>query len=367
MLQVRGLSKQFKGERGIVHAVADVCFEVGEAETVTLLGPSGCGKTTILRCVAGLERPDDGEIVLDRVLVSSRQPRVHVPTPSRPIAMVFQSYAIWPHMTVWENVAYPLRFGKEKVSKPLVYERVAEVLEMVHISELAGRNATALSGGQQQRVAVARALVRRPKLLLLDEPLSNLDAKLREEMRLELKELFTQAGTAVLYVTHDLTEALALSDRIVVIEAGTVVQVGLPEEVYAVPKNRFVASFMGAGQTLEGRVVGLDADHLQVDIGLGVLACPLPPTSLAIGNPVLVAVRPEEMSLGGHHAQAEGVTLPCTVERIVFLGSVVEYWVQTHGKTLTVRMPANRPLLTPGSATTAHIPAGSCLVFPAEP
>ena len=367
MLEVRGLSKQFKGEREAVHAVADVCFQVGEAETVTLLGPSGCGKTTILRCVAGLERVEDGEIVLDGVLVSSRQRRVHVPTPSRPIAMVFQSYAVWPHMTVWENVAYPLRFGKERVPKHLVYERVAEALGMVRIPELAGRNATALSGGQQQRVALARALVRRPKLLLLDEPLSNLDAKLREETRLEMRELFDQAGTAVLYVTHDLTEALALSDRIVVIEKGRVVQMGTPEEVYTRPRNQLVAGFMGAGEIMEGRVAGLGDGRLQVDVGPGVLACPLPSASLNVGDPVLVAVRPEEMNLGGQDTETEGVTLPCVVERVVFLGPLVEYRVRTQGKTLAVRVTAKRPLLSTGVATTLHIPASRCLVFPANP
>ena len=364
MLQIQNLTKQYKGERGLVHAVGDVSFEVGEAEVVTLLGPSGCGKTTILRCIAGLERPDQGEIVLDGVLVSSRQRRVHVPTPSRPIAMVFQSYAVWPHMTVWENVAYPLRFGKERLPKQVVRDRVTQALEMVRISELSGRSATALSGGQQQRVAVARALVRRPKLLLLDEPLSNLDAKLREEMRLELKDLFAQTGVAAVYVTHDLTEALVLSDRIVVLEAGTVVQVGSPKEVYAGPKNQFVASFMGAGQTLEGSVKSLAGDRLSIDIGLGVLACPLPLGGLAVGTHVLVAVRPEDLQLDIHNDEAEGITLPCTVESTAFLGPVVEYLVRVQDKVLTVRMPSAGASLAPGVATTVHIPAAACLVFP---
>jgi iron(III) transport system ATP-binding protein len=367
MLQVRDLAKQYRGEQGTVHAVRGVSFEVGEGEVVTLLGPSGCGKTTILRCVAGLERPDEGEIAIDGVLVSSRERRLHVPTPSRPIAIVFQSYAIWPHMTVWENVAYPLQVGRERLSKQQVRERVSQVLEMVRIPDMARRSATALSGGQQQRVAVARALVRRPKLLLLDEPLSNLDAKLREEVRVELKELLAIARISALYVTHDLIEALSLSDRIVVMEAGTIVQVGSPREVYARPQNQLAASFMGAGQVFEGTVHGFDGSRLRIDIGLGVLACPAPASDFAVGAPVLVAVRPESIVLGDSDSRAEGITLACVVEGVVFLGSVVEYRVRAQGRSLIVRAPSSGISLAPGSATQVHIPADSCLVLPVGP
>ena len=365
MLQVRDLAKAYKGEQGIVHAVRDVSFEVGEGEVVTLLGPSGCGKTTVLRCIAGLERPDAGEIVIDGVVVSSRERWLHVPTPTRPIAMVFQSYAIWPHMTVWENVAYPLQVGRERLSKQQIRERVGEVLEMVRIPDLAMRRATALSGGQQQRVAVARALVRRPKLLLLDEPLSNLDAKLREEVRVEMKELLAIARISALYVTHDLVEALSLSDRIVVMEAGAVVQVGHPREVYDRPQNQLVASFMGAGQVFEGTVNGLDGDRLKIDIGLGVLACPAPANAFAVGAPVLVAVRPESIVLGD--SGAEGIALASVVESVVFLGSVVEYRVRAQDRSLVVRAPSSGLALTPGSATEVHILADSCLVLPVGP
>jgi len=330
-----------------------------------LLGPSGCGKTTILRCVAGLERPDGGEIDIDDTPAYSSQRRVNVPTSARPIAMVFQSYAIWPHMTVRENVAYPLQVGGEKLSKRDIRERVSDALEMVRIGELAERSATSLSGGQQQRVAVARALIKRPKLLLLDEPLSNLDAQLREGMRLEFKELFANTGISALYVTHDLLEALVLSDRIVIMDAGAVVQVGTPLEVYARPKDQFVAGFMGAGTTLTGMVYGTSGGRLSVDVGLGVLACPPSSSPLVEGDAVLVALRPEGLTLGGEHTAGDGITVSCVVEGAVFLGAAIEYRVVAQGRTLLVRTLSIGTAYAPGQATTVHIAPDACVVLPA--
>ena len=227
-----------------------------EGEFVTLLGPSGCGKTTMLRIIAGFEKPTSGELYIDDTLVSGG--KTFVPPEKRSIGMVFQSYAVWPHMNVYDNVAYPLSI--KKVSKNEIKERVEKVLEIVHLSQYAQRFPNQLSGGQQQRVALARALVAAPKLLLLDEPLSNLDAKLRESMRFEIKDIQKKLGITVVYVTQDQTEAMAMSDRIFLINRGVVQQCGTPEEIYNQPANQFVADFLGKvdffkGEAANGRIV----------------------------------------------------------------------------------------------------------------
>lgn len=242
-------------------AVDAVDLEMQPGEFVTLLGPSGCGKSTLLRMIAGIEPPTTGTIEISGRVVNDVAARVAVPPEKRKLGMVFQSYAIWPHMTVFENVAYPLRVGKAKLSKHQLHDEVLQTLEIVRIPELAARAATSLSGGQQQRVALARALVRKPKLLLLDEPLSNLDAKLRDEMRLELKDLFSHTDITVLYVTHDLLEALVLSDKIVVIEAGSVVQEGTPLQVYSLPQNRFVADSLNTSGLLQQELQRLTSSN----------------------------------------------------------------------------------------------------------
>ena len=229
---------------------------IGDGEFVTLLGPSGCGKTTMLRIIAGFERPTSGELKIDDVLVTGG--KTFVPPEKRGIGMVFQSYAVWPHMNVFDNVAYPLTIRKE--SKEQIRNDVARALEITHLTQYAQRLPNQLSGGQQQRVALARALVAAPKLLLLDEPLSNLDAKLRESMRFEIKEIQKRMGITVVYVTHDQTEAMAMSDRIMVMNGGIVQQCGSPEEIYNAPANQFVADFLGKvdffkGETRDGRIV----------------------------------------------------------------------------------------------------------------
>ena len=228
----------------------------GDGEFITLLGPSGCGKTTMLRIIAGFEKPTSGELRIDDVLVSGG--KTFVPPEKRGIGMVFQSYAVWPHMSVFDNVAYPLTI--RRVSKEQIKSEVARVLEMTHLSQYAQRMPSQLSGGQQQRVALARALMSAPKLLLLDEPLSNLDAKLRESMRFEIKELQKRTGITVVYVTHDQTEAMAMSDRIILINGGVVQQCGSPEEIYNAPANQFVADFLGRvdffkGEARDGRII----------------------------------------------------------------------------------------------------------------
>src|SRR5919201_3107733 len=260
MLTVRNLVKTFasgRGEKtGRVHAVDDISIEVEEGELFTLLGPSGCGKTTTLRCIAGLEMPDRGEIsIAGRVLFSSEQ-RVRVPANERGLGMVFQSYAIWPHMDVFKNVAFPLQVlpRRKRPGRKELQERVERALATVKLDHLASRQATDLSGGQQQRLALARALVMEPPLLLLDEPLSNLDAKLREEMVFELKRLQRELGVTGVYVTHDQTEALAMSNRIAVMRDGKIEQIGKPRDVYEAPKSRFVADFIGTSNFIDGVV-----------------------------------------------------------------------------------------------------------------
>jgi len=252
-LEVQGLVKYFGNDR----AVDGISFAVPRGKCLTLLGPSGCGKTTTLMCLAGLLCPDAGEIRLGEVPYTSVAGRVFLPPEKRDIGMVFQSYAIWPHMTVAQNVAYPLVV--RKVNKAEIEDRVAGVLRLVGLSAMAGKLATQLSGGQQQRAALSRAIVFRPKLLLFDEPLSNLDLKLREQMRVELKRLQREVDITSVYVTHDQTEALVMSDEIVVMSKGRIQQKGSPQDIYARPANRYVSNFIGVANLLEGRVARVTA------------------------------------------------------------------------------------------------------------
>lgn len=273
MLKVAGVTKRYSHERrgvGSVDAVRNVSFEVEPGEFFSLLGPSGCGKTTLLRSLAGLERPDGGEIWIDGKLVFGS--RVWTKPEDRPIGMVFQSYAVWPHMRVFDNVAFPLVSGRERMKSSEARPIVMDLLERVGLSEQAHTWATRLSGGQQQRLAVARALACRPKILLLDEPLSNLDAALRTTLRQDLKNTQRSLGITTLYVTHDQSEALALSDKVAIMERGEIRQIGAPREVYAFPRTAFVASVVGSANIFEGRVTGAGA-HVAVETDFGVVQC----------------------------------------------------------------------------------------------
>ncbi len=261
-ITVRNLTKRFEG--GVV-AVNGIDFAISDGELITLLGPSGCGKTTTLRLIAGLEVPDDGDILFGDRTVASVDRGVFLPPEQRDAGMVFQSYAIWPHMTVYENVSYPLRI--RGVARNQTRERVRQALALLGLTELEERPATKLSGGQQQRVAIARALVSQPRLLLLDEPLANLDAKLRYQMRVELRELQRRLGITTIYVTHDQTEAMVLSDRILVMKDGNVQQVGPPSQVYRRPTNHFVADFVGFTNFLPGSVLEVEGDSAVVRLG----------------------------------------------------------------------------------------------------
>ena len=310
-ITIKNLSKTFD-RQPVVREFNDV-FKDGEF--VTLLGPSGCGKTTMLRMIAGFEVPTSGEIWIDDRLVSGG--KTFIPPERRDIGMVFQSYAVWPHMNVFDNVAYPLAI--RHTAKEEIRARVSRLLEIVHLTQYAGRFPSQLSGGQQQRIALARALLAQPKVLLLDEPLSNLDAKLRESMRFEIKEITGQLGITVVYVTHDQTEAMAMSDRILLINNGIVQQSGTPEEIYNRPANPFVADFLGkvdffSGTAKDGRILltGWDAW--------------LPYPEMKVSGPAVVAIRPENIRMS---KEAEGIR--AVIDRIYYLGDETDFRV-TAGK-----------------------------------
>lgn len=340
---IEGLTKRY----GAVTAVEDLSLEVAAAEFVTLLGPSGCGKTTTLRCIAGLERPDAGEIVIDGRTVVSVDKGIFVPPDKRDIGMVFQSYALWPHMSVFANVAYPLRM--RRIARRQVRPSVMEALSTVGLAEYADRPATMLSGGQQQRVALARALVARPRVLLFDEPLSNLDARLRADMRTELRSLRTRIQATSVYVTHDQIEALTLSDRITVMSEGRVHQTGQPQELYARPLTRFVAEFMGFDNVFDGTVVGIRDGQYDIELRIGtpaadgnagpVITVPArAEPSLAVDTAVWLAVRSSGLSPASADARADGRrTISGTVAARMYLGEDVEYAVDVGGGRLVVR------------------------------
>ncbi|MGH3385327.1 MAG: ABC transporter ATP-binding protein [Nocardioidaceae bacterium] len=353
MLNIEKLVKSFAGEKargrrrgdaqGAVFAVNDISFEVKEGELFTLLGPSGCGKTTTLRSIAGLEHPDSGRITVgDRVMFQrggDHGRSVNLPANQRGLGMVFQSYAIWPHMSVFDNVAFPLQVRKrsERPSKAQITERVDRVLETMELTPQASRQATKLSGGQQQRLALARALVIEPPLLLLDEPLSNLDAKLRESLRYELKRLQRELGITAIYVTHDQIEALALSNKIAVMTAGEVVQLGKPREVYESPANKFVAEFIGTSNFMPGTIGARDAEHLTVETANGKLYLQSA-AQLVVGDEVVVSIRPEAVELSRSSLGAVKNEWSGKVVARAFLGDAVDHVVAVGKQELRVRV-----------------------------
>ena len=339
VLRVEGLCAEYQDEQGrVVKAVRDISFDVPEGKFFTLLGPSGCGKTTTLRSIAGLERPTSGEVAMGERVVSSTRRNVFVPPNRRGFGMVFQSYAIWPHMNVFENVALPLRVARARHASAAIEGRVMRVLEAVQLDDVRDRASTKLSGGQQQRLALARALVLEPELLLLDEPLSSLDAKLRELMRFELKRLQRELRITTVYVTHDQDEALALSHRVAVMEEGVIRQVGSPREIYERPANRFVADFVGRTNFVEGSLAGRDDDQLawivQTDIGA---IRTRPDAALTTGDRILLSVRPEDIELT--EAQPADITNAwrARVEQKVFAGDASDFRVSIGGRTLLAR------------------------------
>ncbi len=334
MIKVRNLRKSFTTKAAAVHAVDGVSFDVADGETVTLLGPSGCGKTTTLRCVAGLEKGSAGSISIDEKLVADPDAGVFVPPHRRDLGMVFQSYAIWPHMNVFENIAYALE-GR-RLSKADISQRTTKALEIVKMAHLADRPAPRLSGGQQQRVAIARALVSEPKALLFDEPLSNLDAQLRAEMRKELRRLQQQIGMTSIYVTHDQSEALAISDWIIVMKDGRIMERGRPEDIYRRPTHVFTARFLGTSNLLPGAVSERRGAYALVSTAAGPILGECGDETLAAGDKVEVSIRPEDISVLGredHSASGSDNAIDGRIVLRVFAGSTTEAEIDCSGVT----------------------------------
>ncbi|WP_022883392.1 ABC transporter ATP-binding protein [Glaciibacter superstes] len=327
VVRASGLKKYFRRVDGTeAAAVNDVSFELQQGEFMVLLGPSGCGKTTLLRMVAGLEVPDEGTVEIDGRTVFSREEGISVPPERRQINMIFQSYALWPHMTVAQNVGYPLRSRSEKLSQSEIAERVANALDLVHIRELSGQYPDQMSGGQQQRVALARALVSGTNLVLFDEPLSNVDAHVREQLRSELVHMQRDLGFSAIYVTHDQQEAMGLAHRIAVMRTGEFAQVGSPREVYHEATSRYVANFVGVSNELPGRITSVNADDGVLDTAVGSVAGRVGSDLLAAGDAVTALFRPERASVS--MLQGKQNSLPGVIEAALFLGPHTEYEVQ---------------------------------------
>ncbi len=328
---IAGLERRF-GQQSVV---TDVSLDIAKGEFLVILGPSGCGKTTTLRMIAGLEVPDAGTIQIGGAVVSDASRKHFVRPEHRGVGMVFQSYAVWPHMTVFDNVAYPLRVRRWKKQK--LRARVAEVLELVGLGNEGARPATALSGGQMQRVALARALVFDPALLLFDEPLSNLDLKLRERLRVELKELQRRSGITSVYVTHDQTEAVELGDRVVVMQSGRVVQAGPPAELYQEPRTRFVAEFIGSANICGGTVVALEGNGAaRVCTAHGASVAGSMDGSIAVGDAVDIVVHPEDCRLTPANGHVPEGGFPVRVLERRYQGVVTRYMVDWEGEKFDV-------------------------------
>jgi iron(III) transport system ATP-binding protein len=358
VVSLRGLTKKFTESA----AVDQLDLEIGDGEFVSLLGPSGCGKTTTLRLIAGFLQPDGGEIRVGGNTISSAS--LLVPPERRSMSMIFQSYAVWPHMTVAQNVAYGLKF--KKLSKSEIDAKVAKLLSVVHLAELKDRYSAELSGGQQQRVALARALVVEPQILLMDEPLSNLDANLREEMRFEIRRLHEEFKITTVYVTHDQAEAMATSDRIAVLDRGRLVQVGRPAEIFDRPKTRFVAEFVGKANILSGRMDG-DGSLVLPD-GLRIR---LNGPAAALAGEVAVCLRPHNIRVvaaaEARDWAARGYNLfSGTVRRSIYFGDAVDFTMELpSGATLRViAPPAQR--FDSGQSIHAAVHPAHCVVVSDE-
>ena len=320
-IRISGVSKIYRSEGKQINALDNVDVTIPANRIFTLLGPSGCGKTTLLRCSVGLETPDEGESAIGDDIVWSRPKNIFVPPERRGLSMVFQTYAIWPHMTVFDNVAYPLQARNEP--RDVIREKVAKTLQFVQLEGFENRPATKLSGGQQQRVALARALAPEPKVILFDEPLSNLDAKLREETRKELRSFLTRLQITAVYVTHDRIEALSLSDALAVMRAGRIVEIGSPKEIYFDSDRQFVADFIGRANLIAGRVKSGEGDAAIVDSAIGPIACRRKKTA-ALGSTVNVCVRPEFIRVATVHPGEGANIFRGQVASLVFVGEAYE-------------------------------------------
>ncbi|MGW5148736.1 ABC transporter ATP-binding protein [Rhodococcus koreensis] len=358
---VKNLIKDYAGNR----VLGDVSFTIADGEFFTLLGPSGCGKSTTLNCVAGLERPDEGFISVADIVFLDSNANVFVAPEGRDLGMVFQSYALWPHMTIGDNLALPLKL--RKVPKPRRADLIADALDKVGLLHLKDRYPHQMSGGQQQRVALARALVYAPKVLLLDEPLSNLDAKLREQARSWLKRLQSEVGITTIYVTHDQDEALSLSDRIAVMSKGNMLQVGTPTEIYEKPAVAEVANFIGRCNFLDGVVTGVHGDEVVLNLTCSDQSLLVNTAFQGVtgrfdpGQKVTVAIRPERLVLADATANVPpGSALSGTVLETAYVGSRFEYQVQVGDVVVQAQHHHGR---FAGKVTLA-LPEDGCLIYP---
>ncbi len=358
-LRIANLVKEFdsleRSDENVV-AVDNVSLKVESGELVTLLGPSGCGKTTLLRMIAGFEDPTRGDIYFDQLRVNDIAPN------KRNTTLVFQSYAIFPHLSVYENIAFGLR--ERKIPKPQLQERMETVLELVGLKGLEKRSPDQLSGGQQQRVALARAIVIEPQLLLFDEPLSNLDAKLREQMRIEIRHLQQRLGITSVYVTHDQAEAMSISDRVIIMNKGHIEQVGTPQELYGRPANRFVAAFVGKANFLQGQ---MSSNH-EVEVANQLLTLSRVDPNNSTGDKVMITVRPESIDLHDD-LEAADTHFRGKIARTTFLGGMVEYEVSVPGLDnliVHVSNPILNGLYTPGTEIGLHIPKAALHLIPLE-
>lgn len=361
-LAVSNLSKSFSAIRP---AIDDVSFVTKAREIVVLLGPSGCGKTTTMRSVAGLETPTNGQIRIGGDLVSDPRRGVFVKPQNRNVGMVFQSYAIWPHMTVADNVRYPLLH--RGLRRAEANKRVMDALEIVSLAEYSNRSATALSGGQMQRVALARSLVYQPRLLLLDEPLSNLDAKLRLRLRDDVRRIVKEAGVTALYVTHDQSEAVAIGDRIGVMRDGRLIQIASPVELYNSPSELFVAEFTGARNLIKGRMVSVESGCAVVRLDGGVNLRATLPKPIAQGKEVTVAVRPENIRIsvieGTNMPGGDWNRMPGKILKVRFQGVQTAYSVSTAGAVWEVIEYGSVPHYAARQDVAVWVPAGGCWAF----
>jgi iron(III) transport system ATP-binding protein len=361
VISVSGLVKRFEGRDFRKTAVQGLGFEVPEGKLFTLLGPSGCGKTTTLRMIAGLERPTEGAIRIDGRAVYDGAAGVFLPANKRPIGMVFQSYAIWPHMSVLQNVAFPLTVGENRPSREQARVRALRTLDLVGLADVAGRAATTLSGGQQQRVALARALVREPKVLLLDEPLSNLDAQLRERMRGEIRAVQQSLGITAVYVTHDQNEALAISDLIMLMDGGAIVETGVPQQIYRRPRAEFTANFIGVANAFDGTVCGSDASGLVMQTAQGLIRAE-PQPELRSGSGVRVFIRPENIELSRkRHGEEDWAG---TVRYSIYQGDCWDYTVEVNGAEVRVRVHKEKTGLGHGDAVHLRPDGSEAVVMP---
>jgi iron(III) transport system ATP-binding protein len=355
-IRIRGVSKRYYSEGKTITALDDVDLTIAANQIFTLLGPSGCGKTTLLRCIVGLESPDTGEISIGGELVWSKDKKISVPPEKRGLGMVFQTYAIWPHMNVFDNVAYPLQI--RRVPRDQIRERVEKTLQFVRLEGFGGRPATKLSGGQQQRVALARALVAEPKVILFDEPLSNLDAKLREETRKELKQFLEKLRITAVYVTHDRVEALALSDIIAIMRAGRIVETGTPQKIYFDADTQFVADFIGRANLVKARVKVQEPECTMVECGLGVISCQR--RDFNIGAEATLCIRPEFIHIAPGEASGDN-TVNGRIASQVFVGEAYESEIRVGSETLLARIDPDAGLKV-GDAVNFRLDPAHCLL-----